>query len=40
MKIIKYSLDNYVPAFRAFSVLTKAEGARYFNDEVYRELGL
>ena len=40
MKIIKFALDEYVPAYQRFDAATKAGGARHYSDAVYNSLGL
>ena len=40
MRIIQFALDHFPPAFRRFSSATRAEGGRFYNDEIYRSVGL
>jgi hypothetical protein len=40
MKIIQHALDSFPSRYRSFSSHTKAEGGRYYSDDVYKSLGL
>lgn len=40
LKAIKCALDGFPEAFRRFAPETKSEGPRFYNDSVYRDLGI
>ncbi len=40
MKIIQYALDNWPSEYAGLSAPVRAEGARIYNDNVYKSLGL